>query len=795
MKKYIYPLAITATALFATACSDNEVDDIQNIPDSQKEMIEFSMSDGSSQTRAGFTKDNTRIVARFQSDEKGSSNAKYTRTVLKAVKDANGGDAAFSSVSYYTTDNTRYWDDAYGRKGLVSVYAVAIPNCSDDTKLAESKLHGGSTWASETTPNNSIEWGVTISEQTKDAADVTSPTKIIDLEDLVYSNNIQADATLGKDGVYRWDYTEGKHLPVETGAETHKNGRMLFFQYGMTDDNAATTAASSSPGHFDKGHLKFKHALSRITIELEKGEGFASSDPFAFATNTNITLKGMNVKGNLNIKTGEWTVATSGGKDNILKMAQITTGSTNAAGKYMAQMLPDYTFADGNDTSVAEFTIDNNVYYITQNMLFDALTYDANGNGTKDTGDGELVGATSPIKMEQGKNYQFKITVNKKQIESITATLAPWVDVTAADQSMDNSHVQFTFTAPTGTNCTEFQFYRLKEDLTGGITTGSDYTAETFSGDYKTEGAATIEAMGSSGKYQASGWYYDDNQTAYHFRTLNALAADEGGNDTSDKSENITNTADPAKSYFTMTADANLKDYHWGAPMTKDPTAATDPAEAYSPTDGFKECLHKGVTSTTSDLKITEIHMMSEVYVTLKTTTGANKVDLSGAKVTLTQLSIKAKVDMGTGLISPEPQSDAEHWLSVYQNTLTPTTYWASGHDTSKDETGKFSCSVIPQPLVRSTSATPAVHEYVGITIETSDHNKYYVVKELSDLTANSVTGGHTVEEGVAINRWYPGHRYFYTFTITKKGIENITCVLTDWVTVTAGNTNIDLES
>ena len=767
MKKYIYPLAITATALFATACSDNEVDDIQNIPDSQKETISFSLSDGTTNTRAGFTGSETSLAMRIQSDEKGGSGVKYTRTVATASKDATNNTSSYSNVTFQDSYK-RYWDDAFGRKGQLSVYAVAVPNAGASLKnnnltLEELLEKGDASEVWGSTATNTIAWQVTQDAQEKDASTVTSPVKNIDIEDLVYSNNIQADGTLGKDGCYKWNYATNSY-PTPTGAEgQHGDGPMVFTQ--------AAGAADSDPGHFDKGHLKFKHALSRITITLVAGEGFADK-PFEFASGTNIKLLGMNVKGSLNIKTGEWTVATSGGTGAINKMAKTTT-ETNAAGKYMAQMLPGYSFEKTSSTNVAEFTIDDNVYYVTQKMLFDALTSD----------DGDLASKKddSEIKMEQGKNYQFKITVNKKQIESITATLAPWVDVTAADQSMDNSHVQFTFTAPTGTNCTDFQFYRLKEALSGGITTGSDYTAVAFSGDYKTEGAATIEEMTSvSGKYQATGWYYDDNKTAYHFRTLNALAADENGSDSDDKSENITNTADPAKSYFTMTADATLKDYHWGAPMTKDPTAATDPAEAYSPTEGFKGCLYKGVTSTTSDLKITEIHMMSNIKVVLKTSTGSDNVNLTGATVNLTQLSTKATVDMGIGLITPlSPES--------------PTT-WATATQSTTASTNTYTCAVIPQELIRGTSTTHADTDYVGITITTADGNEYYVVKTLSDITATAVSG-HLIEENQAIKRWYPGHTYTYTFTITKKGIENITCVLANWIDVTAGNTNLDLES
>lgn len=790
MKKYIYPMALTATLLATAACSDEEVNDIQQVPDSQKEMISFSLSDEANSTRAGFTGSATSLAMRIQSDEKGGSGVRYTRTVATADVDATNSAVSYSAVTF-ADSYKRYWDDAFGRKGLLSVYAVAVPNAAssltNNSKTLEELLSKGdesNTWG--TTATNTIVWKVSTDAQEKDAAGAVAPVKNIDKEDLVYSNNIQADATLGKDGVYRWDYSAGAHKPDATGAEgTHKNGRMLFYQQAMTDANAATTPATTDAGHFDKGHLKFKHALSRMTIQLVAGEGYASPAPFAFASGTNIKLINMNVSGTLDIKTGSWSSVTPGDINKIAK----TTAETNAAGTYVAQMLPGYTFTDDDATNVMEFTIDNNTYYITQNMLFDALTYDANGDGNVDTGDGDLVGTTSPITMEQGKNYTFKITINKKQIEQITATLADWVNVTAAAESMNNSHVEFTFLSPTGTNCTDFQFYRLKEDL-GSINTTNSYTADTYQGDYKTEGAANIQAMAApnASKYQATGWYFEDNKTAYHFRTLNALAADENGTDSDDKSENIANTASPKKSYFTMTADATTKDYHWGAPM------ATGKNLAYSTTDGFKNNLHKGVTSTDSDLKITELHMMANLNIILTTSTGTDKVELSGATITLTKLSTKATVDMGIGLITPLAPESPATYATATQAMTAPTTYWASGHGTSKDQTNAFTCAVIPQSLKRGTSPY-GDDDYIGITITTSDANQYYVVKRLSEILATSVTADErNQQKDQPITYWYPNHNYTYTFNITKNQIDCITATVANWVNVTAANKDITLE-
>lgn len=816
MKKTIYSLAI-ATALVATSCSD-EVSNSNNFkPDSEKEMISFSLSDEASSTRAGFLKAETSLAMRIQSDEKGGSGHKYTRTVAKAAVDGTNSATSYSTVTFDGA-YVRYWDDAHGRKSLLSVFAVAVPNggssIQNNSKTLEALLTIGDAskdWGTNST--NTIAWQVTTSAQLKDDPSVVTPTSNIDQEDLVYSNNIQEDGDLGKDGVYRWDYTAGKHLPDATGATTHKNGQMLFFQQGMTDGDAATKAITDAPGHFDKGHLVFNHALSRITVTLVEGTGFDldSSTDFAFATGTNITLEDMHIKGTLDLPTGVWTIPdkANGGIANITKMAQTATGNyandyaTYPKAKYYtltAQMLPDYEFVDGVNTNVMHFTIDGNTYFITQDMLYDALNVSENQN------DGcGYDGTNHKFTMKQGKNYNFTLVVNKKQIEAITATLKAWDDVNA-QFAQDNTHITIS-TSRTGTEHNdELNLFKMEQDL-GDIYTDDSYfnDAKGFAniqGDYKTGGVADLREMKKNDdssydpkQWYAYEWYYKDNQTAYHLRTLNNLAADEGST-TSAKDENVKNDGS-SHSYFSMQNGTQAsQDYHWGAPMT---TSAT---LQYSTTEGYSSSIHAGFVApkngTTNPINITELHMMSNINIVLKTTTGTNKINLrtgSGtggdpykyATVKLTKLYSKADVDMGSGLVTPNT-------IAAEQLITQPTTYFVQTGSPAEDDittTQPFTWAVVPQVLKRDAS------NMVGITITTPDNNEYYIIADLSTIVPTSVgsQAGQMHNTSDPIVRWYPNHSYTYTFTLTKKGIEAITCTLADWVTVTGTNTNITLEN
>lgn len=808
MKKYIYPLAIAAALFSTTSCSDNEIiNDVPTTPDSLKEQISFSMSDGSdasAMTRAGFTSA-TRILMRIQSDGASASDVRYTRTVASAgvQTTSNGGQFTYSDVSFSLENGmVRYWDDAFGRDGKLSVYAVAIANLDNSTLLPINKFKDGEGTASETnvktwgsSPDNSIAWSVEKTAQTGTT---------IAQEDLVYSNNIQNETSpLGRKGryVYNFAETNPKFIPdlkqtVGMGND-FTNGRLQFSQ--------KDGAAASDAGKFDKGHLDFKHALTRLTIQIIEGAGFNESSPsdFQWKTGTNISIaaNGVSTAGTLDVKTGVWN---SSAKEGITKLAPIgksynsTTGVysgdyTDASGFYRAQFLPDYTFTDGNTTNVLSFNIDDNVYYVDQDMIFDALT--ATG--------ATLAGQTTPITMEQGKNYLLNITVNKTQIASMSATIEEWKDVVATNQNLYNSYVTLSLSSTTGETCDNFDLYRLVNQSSAPLTDQTSTTADNFfsynwAGDY-TDVAQTSDNSGngklikvSAGNYKTT-WFWESNKDFYHFRTVN-------------KGTSITTSA--SKDNFAITSGAvATTDYHWGAPMksgatleyvTNESTTTRDGVSCS--TEGYSGSIYKAIGSTTGNVAITEIHMMSNIYVTVQTVNNDGKVSLFDTEsntpttVTLTKFSKTGTVDMGTGFVRPTNGSAIGD-----ENITTPgTTAAAFFKSKNPDVSNNFSWAVVPQPLTRGTGDD----DYIGITIQTPDHNQYYIVKKLSDITATSVTNhGSTTEitdpnqaKDAKITQWFPGHHYYYTFTISKKGIENITCTVANWIDVEAANKDITLE-
>lgn len=699
MKKIITFGALALT-LCATSCSTDETVGNEANNDG-KEIIQFAAGDSQVLTsRAGFAAD-TRIVARFVSDERGGSETKCVKTVMTAAAEASS--AGYSNVTY-VNGKTRYWDDAHGRKSILSVYAIAVPG--DVETLKETVLKGADTWGTNNAADNTLTWTVT--------ADQTEA--LLNAEDLTYSNNIQSD-DVGAKGVYTWNYSTGsypEYTPsnaIKHTVNSNTDGRMYFTQA----DVALTDEPSDAAGHYDRGQMEFRHALSRIQVNLIKGEGYS--------TFTNVTVKALSqvASGTFDIKTAAWSNKSDA---TAITMAKKEIAAASKDATFEAQMLPGYTFEDNTGRAI-ELTVDGNTYIITKTQLRAAL------NGE--------TGVNAGFSTEMGKRYVFDITVAKTKIQNITATVLNWVDVTGANIPMDNSHVKFTFLSPSGTSCgiDDINFYRYGQNL-GQVYTDNTYEAPATAASGKAfEGPAELSGTGTF----ETNWYYEDNKTAYHFRTLNNAAKDK---------------VNSGQNAFTMTAASSV-DYHWGAPMASTPV--------YSFENGFVANIDKGVVSATEDteLKIQEIHMMSNIIVKLKSNpeTGAAAIDLSDAEVTITDLYTGASVDMGTGKITTTGD--------LGNNVMT-----------AADEGKTHTFSVIPQILDR----TSGDKRYVGITIKVAG-SEYHIVEELKTIKDAS---------NKAITEWLPGHTYTYTFTLSKKKIEVITATIAEWIPVNGENVNIGLE-
>lgn len=739
MKNLFYPL-LMATAFVATACTNNQEDGVTPVDPNGKTPISFvGETVNTAITRAGFA-DNTLIAMHIRStyakDDK-EETIRETRTWAIAKKDASQSANSYSDILAPSDENVRYWDDAFGRDAQLSVFAVAVPKASapENNGVTLANLLGGSASWSTGKLSEGIKWMV--------SPDQSGSTTISD-EDLTYSNNISKDGEGG----------------VVSSNTTDKNGYLKF--------RLNSGSPTDGPGTFDQGNLKFTHALSRITVNLVKGTGFEKSS-FDFTadtdgTVTNVKILNVPTSGSLNIETGAWTndASTSG----ITKMAPLTIseGSTYSH-SLLAQVLPGYTFNKGSNTDVLEFFIDNNKYTVSQDMMLTALN---NGQNTSE----------NSITMKQGNNYIFTITVNKKKIEVVSASVVDFEKI-YGELALDNHHYTFDLFNG-GTEITEklFTFYRYQDATVTGIQT-SESKSIAWDGNYT---ASTDFAYDTDKKMWGTEWYYEDNTKFYHFRTTS--------------SANVTpnyHVATSGSDYFTMSSGPVSKDpakgtdYIWGAPI-KAIEGLTTPLP-YDLDNGYSSYINPAIGATDTDIRMTQMHMMANINIVLvtpeKPTSTNNSILLydvgnkKGSTIALTNFYTQGNVSMGNGkitLIDESLNTDATGQLISAPSVEKATDFYK----TLDTKTNEFSYSVIPQALVEN-------DHKVGLLITTPDNNQYYVVNDLSTIKDSKT--------GKAIARWYPGHQYNYTIKLTKTGIVIISCSVVGWENVEAEPTNISLEN
>ena len=720
MKKYIIPLSIVAATFAASCSSDENVNESNKIKDFP---IELSLTgDGintnvtSTKTRSGFTGE-TSLVMRMKAEkwsygENGdktidNNSTKYTKASTTAAAE---GDKKYSTMAFAN----KYWDDAFGRYTYLSIFAVAVPNKSNISQLT---LNGNDNWETESTPNNKITWTVTSGETAQ-----TSNT--IDNEDLVYSRNIQDGAKSKglKQGVRR--YKDGNYPSFDgDNFDVLTYGRMGFTLFDVN--------IKDGPGKFDLGNLHFTHALSRITLKIyiDRSKGFTNDDVNSI---NDAKLIKMNVEGDLDVAEGTYSNVTTGDvkmeKYTVGSEETMSDGSTKPDAKFMAQVLPDYEIKESDaNTNMLQFNVGDNVYYVTQKSVWEAIHNNVN------------VTTGTNIKLAQNKNYVLNITVGKTEISNITATLANWDEINGS-HSTNNSLYEFTFKTlnnTEGSACRDFNLYRIVDNVKDGNNWNSGYSKD----------KATLEETGSnSNVWKATNWYFNSNQSYYHFRSTSK------SNDEANFIKSESEGEDNKKDYFEIKAGTdNSCDLHWGAPLKSDASLSYDTSK------GYEDNINAAIGSTDSKIDIIEFHMTSNVIVKLSTTTGDDKVTIGGATVKILNSQQSGKVYMGNGLVEPTETASDLILLSGENNT--------------------YSAFCIPQALDEK--------DKVKLEITTTDNNVYTVV--LSDI---NVSGSDTEK----IKRWLPNHKYTYSLTLSKTGINQLTCTLLNWEDVTGNNQDVTIE-
>ena len=808
-----YTLPVVALCALA-ACSDDLTSDTTSSSQDQeiangREMIAFS-PEGDGMTRAGtpqgFT-DTTKVVVRIKAQNgtaTGTTDYRYTNAIMGASEKVTSDDCnswglvgEHSHVSYNPANTqTRYWDDAFGRKSKLTVYAVAVPNKTDAISNNILLTHAAAADSIVVNATTNSDWytlreGVEENTKISWTLSTTQTTATMENEDLTYSNNIR-DGVTGDEMKGRYHQTWGP----STWTKSMQLGRLEWQSKDPSDENVTI-------GMFDKGHMVFQHALTQLVFNLTEGEGFDNKANTDFVwtnkpsgSNVSFKLVDFPISGKLDLSkalnaTGMWTDKTNGTITQLPEtfVHESVDGGTTSGKKVFTlkgYVLPG-TQLDENNANLVQFEIDNAKYYVSGEQIAEAIK---NLDATKT--------AESAYTLA-GKRYFINLTVSKKKIDNITAAVLEWEDVTANNVENKNTYCTFDFedrnTKYVGGDAPKFNIYRAEKTVPSGYVVGDTELNHDWEYGYTTDDKAS---KSWETNHWSTGWYWKDNKTYYHFR-----AAGYTENTTANTTPAITlktdTGAEPDEDYFEIAAGAiggaTYKDYIWGAPFTYvDNSYKIKYAEATGfakKKDGTYQ-ISGAIGATESVIKMLLFHATCQITVNLTTTKTDNKVVLkdgeNGSTVKIVNFLPSGKVLMGNGAVSASGTRRGE----LMTRDDTSSGYAAEGENPAK--WNNFTYGMVPQALSWSTPAEGTI----GLEITTPDGNKYYV-RDLSTKTGSVTTKNLIVPYSgttgnYVIDKWYPHYQYTYNITLTKKGIDNITAAVLDWEDVTGNNIPVDLE-
>lgn len=786
---YINLFAISSV-LALSACSDEVENAVTpDMPEvGEKTPIELSVggldgfeapltraviTDGTGKTLRAFSA-NTRVYTVMKA-EKTDATTKWAMTWGTAAG-INEPQVDSKSALTFAPAQQLYWDDAYARDTELSIYGLAIAN-KEGSSATIGNVENYSFW---NTTTNDLSCSFSLPDQFTTA-------NIYDY-DVCYSNNLSG--TIGSN-----------------------KGPLIFH----TDTKK-----------FDKDkNMIFYHAMCLLKINIYVGDGFTltqkavSSIPtdeevaannFVFKNfrGNNIALNGFNKSGKFNIGSGEWTEATVGNFvsiDNpgwpIGDRSDEAKEGTKPVYTLFAQLIPGTDLTQTKDDAL-DFTIDGNQYKISMKTLYNAIkdkkddTHQYLYRNGSDVVDEKFL--EDGKKLKQGVQYEFSFSISKTKIQNISAQVADWGEVTAEEVFPSNARITLTVedrTSNTTAVTSNMSIYRTL-DKASGIT--DSHTGFKWDKTYVAATTPSFKVANDNPLIPAAHWetewFWDSNDSYYHFRTLSPSGKELNGNDSKTFVELSSSNATNADSYDPIAWGAPFKDvadtykffYNWDKGF--DATSLTD--EEASDTDESTHQIYKAIGPTKDQIKILMFHMMSGVHFAIKTTDQANKVELCKTipgvgdnpdtyirpTVQLVGYKPTGKVYLGNGLVEADGVPTTTEVAGI--NCVTTTTGLYGNQE--------YYYSAVPQPLTD-----------VKLYITTPDHNQYIVDLEnaVADISTTDKEGNLTNynianpysetsenSKKYIINSWYPGFRYNYTFTLKKTGIDNLKVTIADWETV-----------
>ena len=448
--------------------------------------------------------------------------------------------------------------------------------------------------------------------------------------------------------------------------------------------------------------IPYTHAMSKATIELTASDGFGDT-PF---NNTSITLTNVNTKGKFTASTAtvQGTEAEDGYvKENIKMHKKISADGKTAF--FDCLFVPNTLFTPGNNIAKVE-DVEGNNYDI---VITDAMVRQWGRHSVS------------------GTNYKLVGTL-KKQAIGIVAQITDWTEI---ESTGNEGQIKFS---------TDFTFSTQPQDLGEGTSYDVFMTAdkENF------EGKSTTRTLVAGIWTDDPVLYWKGEGQKRYFRGLAKLEKDGEGKE------------------LITTVDGSLEanqgtDLLWATTTEHTGTKADGTAVNYEEGDA--------IDPRTSAVPLQFSHAMSKVKFVLTTSAvdADDKVDLTGATISIADVYTKGTVSMDKGIIGGRSAKTLKK----------PVTENSDGKYETED------CIVIPQ----STSILTKPETAKTLVITLNDNTTYSLkLPECKD------------DNGKEITDWKQGNYYVYTIKLTKAAI-GFRAMIKDWNKKTgSGNASLDWD-
>ena len=662
--------------------------------------------------------EDTKLALRVSGIWTGHDPVEIVQPTTATVGDVTGTGNKHNALS---CSPTLYWDDygsaaegnydpanptatsdggstTYGRGVGLTIFGVGINGKTDAAPTV-----GDWTSLSWTLSNNQTTSGYTPAEK-----------------DLLISNNVQAapGASTSNDGTYKFDERESGKL------------------------------------------LEFRHALSKVTVNLKPGDGFGGSLPAAttvtLTSNTPATsnTEWAYTQGNINVTTGE--VSNQSTPSAILMNEGTVVNVLAEDGYTMAKealVMPGSTFSADN-AIIAKINAGGNIYYVTAQKIRAAIAL------TTDFG--------SSYAAKPGKNYILKIVVNKTDIQ-VTATVTDWVEVTA-DQEEPVINIDADFGSGTTAATEGFSFYRslsLNDGYSNGSKTGDFYPSE-----------SSVSKVGATWTMTPP-LYWPTHDTHYQFRGVWPATVTTAGDGVlanprvedathNDANYQVIKVKNVAYAEGTFPSDLMI-----ARPEGLENTTCSNP-------DHVAKNLHTvGICATEGTIKLNFRYMMSQVEVRLTTSgeSASDRVRLAGAVVDLVNVYNTGDVKLGDrGVLTTGSKGNytLDDVPSVADDPGTP-------EDESVDNSNKRWSAIVPQSLTYTTAQADGNLKFrITITNADTSTDVYYADVQPIPVLEKGAEG-----PAAPTTHWVSGKHYIYTLHLTKTEVR-VSATLTDWKKVEA---------